>query len=879
MKTTAEVRQTFLDFFKRNGHEQVESSPLVPHNDPTLMFTNAGMNQFKNIFTGLEKRPYTKATSSQKCVRAGGKHNDLDNVGYTARHHTFFEMLGNFSFGDYFKEQAISYAWELITKGYGLPKNRLCATVYGEDEEAYKLWKKIAGLPDDRVIKIYTHDNFWAMGDTGPCGPCSEIFYDHGDNIFGGPPGSKDEDGDRYIEIWNLVFMQYEQRADGSRVNLPRPSIDTGMGLERITAVLQGVHNNYDIDLFKNLITNIGDKVKINPFSEENICSCRVIADHLRSGCFLIADGVTPSKDGRGYVLRRILRRAMRHASLIGAKEPLMYKLVPSLIAEMGDVYPELIRAEELIKETLEMEEINFRKTLDRGLKLLDSEIASMGKKKTLSGEVAFKLYDTYGFPLDLTQDALRPKNISVDVKGFDAEMEKQRKKARENWAGSGEKKESVIWFDLKERLGATDFLGYTYDNAEGKILAIVKKDKEIESAKKGDEVYVITNQTPFYGECGGQLGDKGEIVDNKDLKCDVIDAVKYFGDFIVHKVVITEGTLKKDMPVILRVNKELRKLSMAHHSATHLLQAALRQVLGTHVNQKGSQVGPDGLRFDFSHTKQVTPEELQKVEDIVNAEITKNEEQTTAIMSHDEAVNSGAMALFGEKYGDEVRVVSFGSPDHKFSVELCGGTHVKRTGDIGYFKITSEGSIASGIRRITAVVSSVAAQLARDNEKALNELATMLKTTPGKLTEKVSTLLKTNKNLEAEIKGLKKKLATGDSENTKSEIKNVGKFSVIFKQFEDMDIKELRTIADEFKEQIGAGIVILANKIKNSTTLLIGVTKSQVDFVKANEIVKTLTDKIDGIRGGGKPEMAQAGGDIEIDTAMQIIEDFLLTK
>ncbi len=877
MKTTAQVRKTFLDFFVRNGHEAVASSSLVPHNDPTLMFTNAGMNQFKNIFTGLEKRAYSRATTSQKCVRAGGKHNDLDNVGYTARHHTFFEMLGNFSFGDYFKEQAIAFAWELVTKDFDLPKDKLCVTVFGEDDEAHGIWKKVSGLSDDKIIRIYTNDNFWSMGDTGPCGPCSEIFYDHGDKVFGGPPGSPDQDGDRFIEIWNLVFMQYEQLASGERIKLPKPSIDTGMGLERMTALLQGFHNNYDIDLFKALINNIGEVVGINPYKEDVLASSRVIADHLRSGCFLIADGVMPSKDGRGYVLRRILRRAMRHASLIGSKEPLMYKLVPSLVKEMGEIYPELKRATPLITETLHMEEENFRRTLDRGIKLLDSEIEALAGKKELKGEVAFKLYDTYGFPLDLTQDALRSKGITVDVAGFNAEMDKQKELARQNWAGSGEAKESAIWFDLKEKFGATDFLGYALNQSQGKVLAIIKDDKEVEKAVVGDEIYLITNQTPFYGESGGQVGDKGYIFADNGLKIEIKDTLKKFGELILHKGIVVEGEVSKDLSVELKIDEDLRKLTMAHHSATHLLQAALRQVLGSHVNQKGSSVGPDGLRFDFSHLKGLSKEEILKIEDIVNEKIASNEEGSVKIMGQEEAIKSGAMALFGEKYGDEVRVVSFGDGQEKFSVELCGGTHVKRTGDIGYFKILSEGSIASGIRRIFAVVGKNAVNHAREVEENLVTVADLLKTTPANLSAKVNALLMANKNLEAEVKELKKKQALG-GDGAKVISKNVGKFSLIFKKFQDMEVKELRSIADEFKEQIGSGVVVLANKTENASSFIVAITNDKLAEIKANEIVKTLSEKL-GLKGGGKPELAQIGGNIDAEEVLVEVEKILLSK
>ena len=700
---SSEIRRTFLDYFKKNGHTVVPSSSLVPHNDPTLMFTNSGMVQFKNIFTGMEKRPYVRATSDQKCVRAGGKHNDLDNVGYTVRHHTFFEMLGNWSFGDYFKEEAISYAWEVVTKEFGLPKEKLTATVYHNDDAAYNLWKKIAGLPDERIIRIPTKDNFWMMGDTGPCGPCSEIFYDHGEHIQGGPPGSPDEDGDRFVEIWNLVFMQNEMLPDGTLTNLPHPCIDTGMGLERMAAVLMGTNDNYETDILKGLILAAAGTAGVEPYGEFKM-SLRIIADHLRSSSFLIADGVLPSNEGRGYVLRRIMRRAMRHAHMMGCKDPLMWQLVPALVRLMGDAFPELVRAEPLIVETLRLEETRFKETLGRGLKLLDAETAKLGDGGVLSGDVAFRLYDTYGFPLDLTQDALRSRNMTVDAAGFDAAMERQKAEARKAWAGSGETATDAVWFEVKEKVGATEFLGYETTEAEGQVVALVADGKHIDTAGKGQKVAVITNQTPFYGESGGQVGDTGAMTGANGLKITVSDTQKKANGLFIHFGTVDEGSLKIGDTVLMTVDAERRKATARHHSVTHLLQAALRKTLGDHVTQKGSSVAPTGMRFDFSQPRPITAEELRTVEREVNANILKNLPVTTRIMTPDAAIKEGAMALFGEKYGDEVRVVSMGGDGETVSVELCGGTHVKRTGDIGSFRILSESSLAAGVRRIEAV-------------------------------------------------------------------------------------------------------------------------------------------------------------------------------
>ncbi|MCF8468781.1 MAG: alanine--tRNA ligase, partial [Sneathiella sp.] len=726
MSTTKEIRSSFLDYFARNGHEKVESSSLVPRNDPTLLFTNAGMVQFKNVFTGQEKRPYSRAVTTQKCVRAGGKHNDLENVGYTARHHTFFEMLGNFSFGDYFKDVAIEHAWTLLTRDFGLPKDKLLVTVYHDDDEAVGHWKKISGLSDDRIIRIATSDNFWSMGDTGPCGPCSEIFYDHGEGIPGGPPGSPDEDGDRFIEIWNLVFMQFEQHADGRRESLPRPSIDTGMGLERLAAVLQGKHDNYDIDLMRHIIEASAEVSNVGADGEFKV-SHRVIADHLRSSSFLIADGVMPSNEGRGYVLRRIMRRAMRHAHILGAKDPMVYRLVQTLVDEMGDAFPELKRAQSLITETLKVEENQFKQTLDRGLKLLGDATAKLGSTEVLPGEVAFKLYDTFGFPLDLTRDILRGQNRALDEAGFDAAMAKQKKAARAAWSGSGDTATDQVWFDLRERLEATEFLGYQTETAEGKVEAIIKDGKEVASATQGDDVMVVLNQTSFYGESGGQEGDHGMLKTAGGFAMTVKDTQKK-QDLFIHIGTVAKGTLETGDVVETHVDGTRRARLRAHHSATHLLHEALRQTLGDHVTQKGSLVAEDRLRFDFSHQKPMTEAELYTVEKMVNDRIRINADVAVHLTTPEEAIKAGAMALFGEKYGDEVRVVSMGGPDEikgagrEYSTELCGGTHVARTGDIGFLKIVSEGGLAAGVRRIEAVAGEAALDYVNDREKILTE-------------------------------------------------------------------------------------------------------------------------------------------------------------
>ncbi|HKD20583.1 MAG TPA: alanine--tRNA ligase, partial [Rhizomicrobium sp.] len=777
MKSLNDIRSTFLDFFHQRQHAVVASSPLVPRNDPTLLFTNAGMVQFKNVFTGQEKRPYNRAVTSQKCVRAGGKHNDLDNVGHTARHLTFFEMLGNFSFGDYFKADAIDYAWTLLTKDFALPREKLLVTVYAEDDEAFGLWKKVAGLPESKIIRIATSDNFWSMGDTGPCGPCSEIFYDHGESIPGGPPGSPDEDGDRFVEIWNLVFMQFEQFAGGNREKLPKPSIDTGMGLERFATVLQGVHNVFDTDLFRHLIAASVDLSGVAA-KGDNAASHRVIADHLRSSTFLIADGVLPSNEGRGYVLRRIMRRAMRYAHLLGTKDPLMHRLVPTLVAEMGGAYPELKRAEALISETLKLEEIRFRETLARGLKLLEEATGNLGAGGTLAGDVAFKLYDTYGFPLDLTQDALRARGIAVDTDGFAAAMKKQREEARRAWAGSGEAATDTMWFGLREELGNTEFLGYDTEEAEGTITAILRNGVRVEGAKAGETVQLLTNQTPFYAESGGQVGDEGAISSAR-ARGRVVDTEKKLGALHVHVVEITEGEFVAGDAVDLKVDGERRRATRANHSATHLLHAALKHVLGPHVSQKGSLVAPDRLRFDFSHPKAVSPDELARIESEVNAVVRQNSDVSTRLMPTDQAIEAGAEALFGEKYGEEVRVLTMGEDVHEdghrhdkpYSVELCGGTHVRRLGDIGLFTILSESAVAAGVRRIEALTSEGARRYLAGQAELARMAAAALKTSAAELPQRVLQLTEERRRLERELAEARRALAlAGPAKNTEDD-------------------------------------------------------------------------------------------------------------
>ncbi|PNQ98463.1 alanine--tRNA ligase [Azospirillum argentinense] len=866
MKTANDIRRTFLDFFAKNGHQIVESSPLVPRNDPTLMFTNAGMVQFKNVFTGAEQRPYSRATTSQKCVRAGGKHNDLDNVGYTARHHTFFEMLGNFSFGDYFKDDAIAFAWNLVTKEFGLPADKLLVTVHSSDEDAAGIWRKVAGLSDDRIIRIPTDDNFWRMGDTGPCGPCSEIFFDHGPHIAGGPPGSPDQDGDRFIEIWNLVFMQYEQRGPDDLIALPKPSIDTGMGLERLAAVLQGKHDNYDIDLMRALIVASAEATKTAPDGAHAV-SHRVIADHLRSCCFLIADGVLPSNEGRGYVLRRIMRRAMRHAHMIGAREPLMHRLVPALIQQMGDAYPELNRARALIVETLKLEETRFKQTLERGLRLLEDEVARLGEGQPLPGDVAFKLYDTYGFPLDLTQDVLRTQGRPVDESGFKAAMDEQRRKARESWAGSGEATTEKLWYELKDELGATEFFGYDTEVAEGKVTAIVKGDARVEQAAAGDEVLVIVNQTPFYGESGGQVGDAGVIFSAEGTEVAVSDTQKKLGAVWAHVGTVTKGTLKVGDVVELRVDTERRSAIRANHSATHLLHEALRRRLGEHVTQKGSLVAQERLRFDISQPVGLTPADIAAVEDEVNRRILGNSEVVTRLMSPDEARASGAMALFGEKYGDEVRVVSMGGPhgelDRDYSIELCGGTHVRRTGDIGLFTIVAEGAVAAGVRRIEALTGTGAKAWLSERDHLLTEAASVLKVRPEDVPSRLAALVDERRKMERELAELRRQVAMGGGAKADggNEAKDIAGVKFAARVVEGLPAKDLKPMADELKKQVGSGVVVLIASNEGKASIVVGVTDDLTGKISAVDLVRVGAEALGGKGGGGRPDMAQAGG------------------
>jgi len=866
MSGVNDIRKSFLDFFARNDHQIVASSALVPRNDPTLMFTNAGMVQFKNVFTGLEKRPYSRAVTAQKCVRAGGKHNDLDNVGYTTRHHTFFEMLGNFSFGDYFKERAIELAWTLVTKDFALPKDRLLITVYVDDDDAFKLWKKITGLPDSKILRIAGSDNFWAMGDTGPCGPCSEIFYDHGDKIPGGPPGSPDSEGDRFIEIWNLVFMQYEQLEGGKRVNLPRPSIDTGMGLERIAAVLQGTHDNYAIDLFRALIQTIADLTKVSP-SGPHKASHRVIADHLRASAFLIADGVLPSNEGRGYVLRRIMRRAMRHAELLGAKEPLMWKLVPALTREMGQAYPELLRAEALISETLKLEETRFRRTLERGLAILDEKSKGLKKGAMFDGDTAFTLYDTYGFPLDLTQDALRSRGISVDIASFTDAMERQREKARASWAGSGEAAQETVWFALREKVGATEFLGYETETAEGIVAALVKDGKEVPELKKGDNGAVVMNQTPFYGESGGQVGDTGEMR-REGVRLTVSETQKKAGDLFAHVVKVEQGSVKVGDPLLLEVDHTRRGAIRQNHSATHLLHEALRQVLGDHVAQKGSLVAPDRLRFDFSHPKPMSAEEIERVEDIANDIVLQNAPVTTRLMAVDDAIASGARALFGEKYGDEVRVVAMGEGSGNtmgWSVELCGGTHVRRTGDIGLVSLVGESGVAAGVRRIEALTGKSARKAANKQLQVVKAAAAELKVPLEEMPGRIGTLLDERKRLERDLSEAKKRLAMGaggKADGDAADVRQVSGVKLLARAVSGIELKDLRSLADEGKRQVGSGVVaIVATAADGKAGIVVGVTDDLTKRFNAVELVKKGAEALGGKGGGGRPDMAQAGG------------------
>ncbi|MFT4274757.1 MAG: alanine--tRNA ligase [Rhodopseudomonas sp.] len=870
MSGVNEIRSTFLNYFAKNGHEIVSSSPLVPRNDPTLMFTNAGMVQFKNVFTGLEKRSYQRATTSQKCVRAGGKHNDLDNVGYTARHLTFFEMLGNFSFGDYFKERAIELAWELITKDFGLKKDKLLVTVYHTDDEAAGYWKKIAGFSDDRIIRIPTSDNFWAMGDTGPCGPCSEIFIDRGEHIFGGPPGSPDEDGDRFLEFWNLVFMQYDQVTKDERVDLPRPSIDTGMGLERMASILQGVDSVFDTDLFRSLIDATSSALGRGP-TEQDAASFRVIADHLRSSSFLIADGVLPSNEGRGYVLRRIMRRAMRHAQLLGASEPLMWRLVWALVREMGQAYPELVRAEAMIEETMRLEETRFRKTLDRGLAILDEKSAGLNKGDMFDGETAFTLYDTYGFPLDLTQDALRNRGINVDIASFTDAMDRQRAKARASWAGSGEAATEAVWFSLREKFGATEFLGYDTETAEGVVTALVKDGAEVDALQAGDAAAIVTNQTPFYAESGGQVGDTG-VLSAEGVRFVVTDTMKKAGDLFVHFGTVERGSIKLGDALALDVDHARRSAIRANHSATHLLHEALRQVLGDHIAQKGSMVAPDRLRFDFVHQKPITQDELRKVEDIANDIVLENDEVVTRLMAVDDAREAGARALFGEKYGDEVRVVSMGKAAREhgsnalgWSVELCGGTHVKRTGDIGLVSITAESAVAAGVRRIEALTGRAARHNANAAISTAKLAASELRTTLDDMPARITALMDERKKLERELSEARKKLAMGGSaagDGAASDVRDIGGIKLMARAVEGIEIKDLKGLVDQGKKQIGSGVIALvATSEDGKGSIVVGVTPDLVSRFSAVDLVRKASEVLGGKGGGGKPDMAQAGG------------------
>ena len=869
MTSTNEIRRSFLDYFGSAGHEIVPSAPLVPFNDPTLMFTNAGMVPFKNVFTGLETRASKRATSSQKCVRAGGKHNDLDNVGYTARHHTFFEMLGNFSFGDYFKEQAITHAWTLLTREWGLPKDKLLVTVYHTDDEAFGLWQKIAGLPDDRIIRIPTSDNFWSMGDTGPCGPCSEIFYDHGEHIFGGPPGSPDEDGDRFIEIWNLVFMQFEQAADGTRTNLPSPSIDTGMGLERVAAVLQGEHDNYDTDTFRALIA-ASESLTGTKAEDASRASHRVIADHLRSSSFLLADGVLPSNEGRGYVLRRIMRRAMRHAHLLGAKEPLMHRLVGSLVTEMGQAFPELGRAQPLLEETLLREEVQFRRTLANGLRLLDEEAGDLGEGDSLPGATAFKLYDTFGFPYDLTEDALRARGISVDRAGFEASMAQQKAAARAAWKGSGQTADSEVWFDIAEREGATEFTGYTANIGEGVVVALVKDGKEVAEAHAGEAVTVITNQTPFYGESGGQMGDAGTISTNEGLRIAVSDTAKPLGRLHAHLGMVEAGTIKLGDAVQLAIDLARRDATRANHSATHLLHQALRNRLGAHVTQKGSMVSAERLRFDFAQPTALTADDIAAVEDEVNAEILANAPVTTRLMSPDDAIAAGAMALFGEKYGDEVRVLSMGRGGASagavpYSVELCGGTHVRALGDIGLLRVVSESAVSSGVRRIEALTGAGARAWLVGREEALRRTAGLLRSSPDEVEARVAALVDERRKLERELAEAKKALAlagaSGGGAAAAPSDEQVGGVTFSGQVLDGMDPKELRGLLDQAKTRMGSGVAVIVAVNEGKASIAAAVTEDLIGTGSAVDLVRAGVEALGGKGGGGRPDMAQGGG------------------
>ena len=861
MQTTNDIRSAFLTYFERHGHRIVESSPLVPRNDPTLLFTNAGMVQFKNVFTGVEARDYSRAVTSQKCVRAGGKHNDLENVGYTARHHTFFEMLGNFSFGDYFKENAIELAWNLVTKEFGLPAEKLLVTVFAEDDQAADLWRRIAGLGDDRIIRIATSDNFWSMGETGPCGPCSEIFFDHGPSIPGGPPGSPDEDGDRFIEIWNLVFMQFEQVSADERVDLPKPSIDTGMGLERIAAVMQGLHDNYDIDLMRALIEASAAAANVDPEGPHAV-SHRVIADHLRAASFLIADGVLPSNEGRGYVLRRIMRRAMRHVHILGVKDPMMWRLVPALTGQMGQAFPELTRAESLITETLKLEESRFKETLDRGLRILADETDKLAAGAALPGEIAFRLYDTYGFPLDLTQDILRGQGRGLDQAGFDDAMARQKAAARKAWAGSGEAATDGLWYDLRDQVGASEFLGYETDSAEGEVVALSAGAAAVDRLTAGQEGALIVNQTPFYGESGGQVGDTGRITGPEGFTFTVTDTQRKVGDLFVHFGRVDQGEVRAGAAVELLVDDDRRRRLRANHSATHLLHQALRDRLGDHVTQKGSLVEPARLRFDFSHPKALSADDIAAIEDSVNARILGNDAVSTRLMTPDEAIAAGALALFGEKYGEEVRVVSMGGATESaahYSTELCGGTHVARTGDIGHFRITAEGAVASGVRRLEGVTADGALAYARRREGLLTDVAERLKSAPEQLPERVTALVEERRRLDRELAETRKKLASGGGGDAGA--KTIAGVAFAGRVLDGVPARDLRGMADGLKQQVGSGVVAIASADQGKASLVVGVTEDLTDRLSAVELVRVGAATLGGAGGGGRPDMAQAGG------------------
>ena len=884
MPTLNDIRSTFLTYFEKQGHRVVDSSPLVPRNDPTLMFANSGMVQFKNLFTGVEHRDYKRATTAQKCVRAGGKHNDLDNVGYTARHHTFFEMLGNFSFGDYFKSDAIPFAWELITKELGIDKNRLLVTVYHTDDEAADMWKKVAGLSDDKIIRIPTNDNFWMMGPTGPCGPCTEIFYDHGDHIWGGPPGSPEEDGDRFVEIWNLVFMQYEQFEDGSRRELAAQSIDTGMGIERVAALLQGTNDNYATDLMRSLIEASADVTSTDPDGPGRTHH-RVIADHLRSTSFLMADGVMPSNDGRGYVLRRIMRRAMRHAHLLGAKDPVMYRLVPALVRQMGAAYPELGRAQSLIEETLKLEETRFKQTLDRGLRLLDDELAALPEDANLPGQAAFKLYDTYGFPLDLTQDALREKGRAVDTDGFETAMAEQKAKARAAWSGSGEAADATVWFDVADKHGTTDFLGYDTETAEGQIVALVQDGELVKSAKAGDKVQIALNQSPFYAESGGQVGDTGII--RTETGCATVTDTRKTAGVFVHIAEVTEGTIASGEPAMLEVDHSRRTSIRANHSATHLLHEALRRALGDHVAQRGSLNAQDRLRFDFSHTKALTEDELAGVEAEVNDYIRQNAPVTTRIMTPDDARGLGAQALFGEKYGDEVRVVSMGSQPgsgkgadgQTYSLELCGGTHVRQTGDIGVFVTLGDSASSAGVRRIEALTGAEAFAYLSQQGRRLADTASLLKAQPGDVADRVRSLLDERKALSNEVAQLRRELAMAGGAQSAPEAQEINGIRWVAQVLTGVTGKDLPALIDEHKANIGSGAVLLIADAGGKAAVAAGVTSDLTDRVSAVDLVKAAVVELGGKGGGGRADMAQGGGadaansDAAIKAASKILE------